>query len=210
MPVVNDTLICNLALSMIGASRILSMQDKTKEAEACLLHYDVTRDEVLRAHPWNFAIARTELTATEEPLFGWNAAFILPSDCLRVLDLNDISATADPPAWTVEGRRLLTNDTDSARIRYIFRNENCIEYDATFIQAFAVRLSATIAKRITNSDSIAAQQFQLYEAEYGPQARLSDLKEHKSKVIPPWVRSNVVKSRGQGWPRHDWGDFVAG
>lgn len=210
MPAVSDTLICNLALSMIGSARILSMGDQTPESEACLLHYDMVRDEVLRLHPWNFAIKRTTLTESDtDPLYGWAIQYELPEDCLRVLAVNDVNENQDPPRWVVEGKKLLTND-DSARIRYIFRNTNCAQYDVTFVQALAVRLSAVIAKRITNSDTIAAQQYQLFEAEYGPNARLTDLKESRPKVVPPWVRSGVVKARGQGWPRHDWGDFIEG
>ena len=51
----DEVTICNLALARLGDSRIVTFADAKPEAEYCALFYEATRDEVLRAHPWNFA-----------------------------------------------------------------------------------------------------------------------------------------------------------
>lgn len=51
--------IANIALSKIGAQRIVSFSENTENARLLNAIYGTIRDEVLRAHPWNFAITRT-------------------------------------------------------------------------------------------------------------------------------------------------------
>lgn len=51
--------IANIALSKIGAQRIVSFSENTENARLLNAIYGTIRDEVLRVHPWNFAIKRT-------------------------------------------------------------------------------------------------------------------------------------------------------
>ena len=202
--------VCNLALGRLGAASILDINATQKEAQACKLFYQTALDEVLRTHPWNFAIRRQTLTAdADEPSFGWTNSYVLPVDCLRVLDLNDLHEFSDPPRWQIEGRSLLCDQME-AHIRYISRDADPIHYDALFVAALAAKLAALIAKKITGSDSIAETQLGEYEKLYGPHAKFGDNKESKAKVKPPWVTSDLVKSRRvnnlAGW--HDWGTIV--
>lgn len=53
--------ICNAALSRLGAPSISSLSDVDKKAQTCSLMYPRTRDNLLRSHPWNFALKRVEL-----------------------------------------------------------------------------------------------------------------------------------------------------
>ena len=59
----SDVAICNGALGLLGAERIVSFQDGTTQAILCDLHYSQARDATMRAYPWNFAIARANLGA---------------------------------------------------------------------------------------------------------------------------------------------------
>jgi hypothetical protein len=187
--------ICNLALGRLGAQSILDLNGTQKEAQACRLFYQTALDEVLRTHPWNFAVRRQMLTSeAQEPSFGWSNAYVLPADCLRVLDLNDMHEFCDPPRWQIEGRSLLC-DQEEAHIRYITRDADPTHYDALFVAALAAKLAALIAKKITGSDNIAGAQLAEYEKLYGPHAKFGDNKEAKAKVKPPWVTSALVKSR---------------
>ena len=65
--------ICNLALQEVGAQRILSLNDDTVEAKLCKDFYSNVRDELLRSHPWKFAIKRVALAEVSgsTPAFGF-------------------------------------------------------------------------------------------------------------------------------------------
>lgn len=105
--------ICNSALIKLGDDTITSLTDDSKRARLCNAQFARLRDEVLRAHPWNFAIRRASLAKlSQAPAFEFAAAFRLPEDpyCLRVLLLFDGSAPQgiSRHRWKIEGRTLPT------------------------------------------------------------------------------------------------------
>ena len=73
----DKTLIGNLALSHMGDSRINDFEDQTKEAREVRLWYDVSREETLEAHNWNFARKRKTLTLASQaaPTEVWAERF---------------------------------------------------------------------------------------------------------------------------------------
>lgn len=98
----SDTSICNQALSRIGTrSTIASLTEASKEARACNLVYQQTRDEVLSMAFWNFAKKTASLsllksapgTPTNQtgatqwssayPAPPWLYEYSYPSDCLQ-------------------------------------------------------------------------------------------------------------------------------
>ena len=90
--------ICNSALRKLGVERINSLTEDNSRAKVCNDRYDILRDEMLRSHPWKFAIKRTTAAAIlAVPLFDWEKQYQLPSDCLRVLRVND-----DYTKWSLE------------------------------------------------------------------------------------------------------------
>src|SRR4051812_36999576 len=111
---------CNAALGRLGEARITDTSEDNAAARACDQNFDLAMEELLRAHWWNFAIARATLSqATTAPQFGYLHAYSLPADCLRVLEVNGIGASGDPgDQWEVEGNRLL-HDAGTVKIRYI-------------------------------------------------------------------------------------------
>ena len=56
-----DYEIANLALVRIGAERITSLTDGSRNANEINAVFTLIRDEVLRSHPWNFAIRVADL-----------------------------------------------------------------------------------------------------------------------------------------------------
>ena len=60
--------ICNMALSLVGSANVITTLDGvgSEENRQCFLHYEPTRDALLRSHPWNFAIKRTVLVTPAE------------------------------------------------------------------------------------------------------------------------------------------------
>lgn len=157
MPISNVA-ICNMALSLLGDSSIMSLTDNSERARQCNLRFEQIRNAVLRAHPWNFALKRAELAELETvPAFDWAKEFQLPDDCLRVTRLG----TYDEE-FVIEGRKLLT-DATTAKIRYIARVENPAEYDALFCEAFAARLASDLCQKISGNSSRADALWAQYE-----------------------------------------------
>ena len=206
-----DTKICNLALSRIGEQPIMSMQDNSAPARACLLWYEPVRDEVLRAHRWNFAKKGATLNElSTEPAFSWTHQYQLPADCLRVWQLNGWEEWQEPRQWEIEGRLLLTNQ-EVAEIKYVYRNESEHEYDALFVAAFACKLAAAIAPSIAGpAASIGAAQLQEYERILAPLARKADSNEARRRIRLPWIESPLVKTRFADILNvgHDYGTFI--
>lgn len=134
--------VVNGALVRVGAGTIISLDDDAKAAQVAKVRLNPCRDAVLRLHPWNCAQKRVTLAAlTEAPAFGWDAAFPLPSDCLRVLRLD-----GNQP-YEIEGRKILAN-TDAIGLIYIAALDDVTQLDtlcADCISAYlAVDMSITL------------------------------------------------------------------
>lgn len=137
--------ICNGALALIGAQAITNLTDPTDNASLCSRLYDASLDAVLRMHPWNFAIDRKMLAAaTAAPLFGYSAAFPLPADLIRLLEVSGVTD------FRIERRKILCNDT-SVGIAYVFRNVNVPEYDSLFVKVLEAYLAFQLAYPLTKS-----------------------------------------------------------
>lgn len=71
--------ICNIALSRIGhpamTGTTIALLAGTDEAQRqCTIHYEPSRDALLRSHPWNFATKRTRLITQAETAVTITAA----------------------------------------------------------------------------------------------------------------------------------------
>lgn len=85
--------IVNLGLRRIGARPITTMDDTTPNGAIASDVYATERDTLLRAHTWNFAVARASLTKSgTAPTFEYANAFELPDDFLRVIAVYDNEA----------------------------------------------------------------------------------------------------------------------
>lgn len=149
MAATSETAICNSALIKVGASRIIDLSDNSERAVLLQEQYHKLRDEVLAAHPWNFAIKRAELAPlVATPSFGFGYQFQLPSDCLRVLETD-----YPPEEWNIEGSLILL-DFAEVSIKYISRITAVAEFSALFAETLACRIAAEICYSITQSTSL--------------------------------------------------------
>ena len=153
--------ICNTALTFLGADRITAISDNNENAKRLNAIYDQCLEDVLRAHPWNFAITRVALAKlASTPVYGYDYEFQLPSDSLRLIEVTD--GTNLITDFKVEGRKLLT-DYDTIYIKYIANITDPNEYTSQFIFVLASRLTAELAYPITNNKSTAEMAFQVYQ-----------------------------------------------
>ena len=147
--------ICNAALTVLGARKIVSLADDSEQARLCNLRYADCRDVVLRLFPWNGAIHRKSLARdSETPDFGFDHQYQLPTNpwCLRVLTLNEDENGESQNEFAIEGRLLLT-DAASADIRYIKRIDNPNEMDPLLRDAIAAKLASEIAYKLTKGSA---------------------------------------------------------
>lgn len=100
----------NLALGCVGEYKITEGDTDSKQAVLCIRYYANARDETLESHPWNFAKKKVILYEhTDHPIFGYDRKYAKPSDCLRVLSVDDSLGSdvsrkqAGIEAWEVIG-----------------------------------------------------------------------------------------------------------
>jgi len=150
--------ICNAALARLGEARIEALTDGNTAARACRLLYPLALEEMLRGHRWNFATRRAVLARlVEDPLFGPAYAYELPSDCLRVLEVNDVSGSGPPDQqWEIEGGKLLS-DADEVRVLYIGRVADSNDLDALATEALIVLLAAKLGPAIQGGSTSKAE-----------------------------------------------------
>jgi len=141
--------IVNRALDKVGYGAITSFTDGTKTSSLAQRTWVIVLDAVLRDHPWNFAVVRTILASTTStPSWGFSYKFPLPDDCLRVLDVLDLSAGE----YQIEGRFILA-DEDTLYLRYISRITDTSKYDGLFIECLASRLAVEMCESLTQSNA---------------------------------------------------------
>lgn len=157
--------ICNSALVKLGAARITALSDNTKAAIACNDQYDRLRKEVLRAHPWNFAISYISLSATANtPVWDkWTKEFLVPSDVLRVLETDLVDGEKWELGYNVDGNKVIFCNSDSLKIKYIKDITNTTRFEPNFEEALAFRLAADLAYHLVQSQTVQQQMFRYYK-----------------------------------------------
>lgn len=164
--------ICNLALSNIGNSRsINNLNEQSKEAGACDLHYESCRDSVLADFDWNFATKRVALADTGNPPPDWQYAYQYPTDCLRITEIMVPGQRYPTAAMRVQYEvgadyagtgKLIYTDQPSAWLKYVSRVDDVNMFDAIFVEALAWRLAAAINMQLTGDASLGNNALNMY------------------------------------------------
>lgn len=181
----SDTSISNRALQKLGAARITSLSESSSEARACSSVYEVLRDAELRAHPWNFATARAQLSADAvSPAFGKANSFNLPVDCLKVLEDDVNSLNKD---WLIEGRKILTDEGGPLNIRYTKKVVESQDMDPLFAEALACKMAIEMCEELTQSNS-----------------KKESLKDDYKLAVREARRTNAIERIAQQPPEDEW------
>lgn len=176
--------ICNSALIQIGAKTISSLTDGTKSAQVCNAMYNRCRKELLRAHPWNFAISYIAMTdTTNTPVADhWTNEFAVPNDVLRILETNQTYDADWEIGYNALGDKVIWTNDDSIEIKYIKDVTNTTMFDANFDEVLAMRLAAAVAYSLTQSQSIQQNMYRTY-LEFLRNARFFDAQEHSYEEV---------------------------
>jgi len=117
----STTSIANRALQLLGAKRVTSLSEDSRNARSMNVAYEPVRDALLQKYPWSFAVKRAALAADgDAPLHGRARSFTLPSDYIRLLDPYP-EVNYNDRDWFVEGNAIYTNESAPLNIRYISR-----------------------------------------------------------------------------------------
>jgi len=190
----SEVAIYNMALDMLDEAPVTSPTDDTRAARLLVRNYGQTRDEVLRSHAWNFALARASLAAAgSAPAFGWRRAFPLPSDCLRVLPLASGGyMEGSPVPHEVESWSILTDAPAPLPVRYVRRVANPAAFDPLFARALAARLARYVGHVLTGKQSYVERIGRIY-AEVIAEARSIDALEG---TPPTPLGDSWIEARG--------------
>jgi hypothetical protein len=187
--------ICNIALSRIGITLIISDIDEgSAEATACKTLFDPLRDALLAAFPWPFANRRFTLNLIEEePTDEWAYSYRLPADFLsirRIENSYQIQGSTEVVAWTSDSDNFIKRNADrvsgsvpfkiagdaTGQILYCDINPATIEYTTRvtdngllptdFGMLMAWNLAAELAPALARNDGSADRARAGYEREF--------------------------------------------
>ena len=134
--------IVNNALILLGIRPGTTRSENTRSMQFMNTKYESTRDFVLASGNWNSAQKRVALTRlASTPAWGYDYEFQLPSDYMRLVRMDDQDIQ-----FRIEGRKLLTNDTE-ANVIYVFR--------LTEVQAMDELLKSAIGARLAYDTALA-------------------------------------------------------
>ncbi len=154
----SNTSICNQALGKLGSKRINNFNDGTEsspQAIQCRLHFDPTRDALIRSYSWRFARARTVLSQDTEDPSGdeWDNQFILPTDFLAMRSIYEGRFSDENfRSYALEGQRLLTND-DTMEIRYVKKVTDASKFDPLFVKVLVLLLADEFIGPLAGGDA---------------------------------------------------------
>ena len=154
--------LANMALTMLGQQPITALTESNNRAIMANERFADVRDSVLRAHPWNCAVKRHSLTKRAAasgllagPKWGYTTTYVLPSDFLRLVDIEDptqkysIEAGNQEDTASSANDLVLLSDASEMNIRYIYKLTSVAKMDDTLKHAIATRLASELALAIT-------------------------------------------------------------
>lgn len=158
-----DVDIANLALQKLGAKRIATLTEDSRNARSCNNCYARLRDAELRMHPWSFAVKYKLLaSSTTAPAFDYLYSFPLPIDCLKALPPNDNDLD-----WKIVARNIYTNALNGSAILpagvstsapqlaliYVAQITDTSLFDPLFVETLAAKMAAEMCEEITQSNT---------------------------------------------------------
>lgn len=175
--------IANMAASLIGEDdQIMSPSDDTHIGRTIAAVWDLCRQDAIRDHSWNFAMARKGLAAEalDDVPYPWGYSFQLPSECLRLVEVLNLS----DDDYQLEGRSILCDSMGPVYIRFLQDVPEPALWDAKFAVAFSRRLAVQIGTRIAGSSYDRGAGWQLYQDALN-QAKRVDARENPPIAYEP-------------------------
>ena len=156
----SETDIANVALRLVGGTRITSLTQAPPNANAVNDIYAQIRDDMLE-FPWNFATQRVQLAQlSTTPSFGYDYAYALPSDWAYTISVHDNDAgygTIDYREEQVGSQKVLSTDHTSVYLTYVKKETDPNLMPASFRMALSSALARNLAITVANSNVLEDQ-----------------------------------------------------
>lgn len=157
MALTGEETIYNLGLGHTGEYQVLEGQTDSKQYELCSRYYDQARDLALRSHPWNEAKKRVIIAQdADEPIFGYDRQYTQPTDCLRVLSVNDSlgadrrNRAAGVRDWEPENGKILANAGETPQTWVTNTKYVAGEYVSTTARTWVTSTSYIVGEYVTD------------------------------------------------------------
>jgi len=198
----SQTEICNRAGILLGCEALITnISDNSKPARTFNALWNTVRKEELCKHYWGFSLSRTQLAALSSvPSWGFGASYQLPSDYLKMVQVNDVYASPglvdyrqyDDSPYAIEGQTISCDYSAPLKIRYVSDIQDSGLFPPAFVGAFSARLAYLACYTITQSNQrqdACMQEYNLALAE----ARRSGAVEKPPQGIPDdsWLLGRI-------------------
>lgn len=187
----SEVSICNQALGWLGEQTIISLDDDTRPAQLCKANYAPLRDAVTEAHNWTFASRRYELPQLlNSPVFYYAQAYAIPTEVLRVREVNRIEAKDGTFDWQIEevdGLNAIVINSEICRILAISQVTDTKRFTNLYTQALAARIAADLAIPLTNSRQMQADMWGIYQVKLKEAAALDGSQGKSRRMRSFWL-----------------------
>ena len=160
--ITSELQVANLAVSMVG--KFIALNDietpETDPEKLVALWYNVAIDATMRRAIPNFAMTRRLLVKSNyTPPFGYENAYAVPSDCIKVLGIGNIDdRTREYSLEADENDNLyiLTDDDypDGLPLRFIRRHRQVARWTPDFVILGAFVLSRYVGMQLTQDPQL--------------------------------------------------------
>lgn len=191
------TQVTNNALRIISANLIADPDEDTESARQAKGVYEQTVRAEIESHAWSFAKTQASLPESlPAPQFKFSRAFQLPSNFIRLVELQDRWVfsvvrhvdVAPVPAYEVQGRRVLTDIGAPLNITYL----QDLSFDPTlwpalFSEVVSAALAVALAMPLTKSEGTVSLAEKLYQ-----------------KAVRRAIKSNAIQMPPHDIPDGSW------
>ena len=158
--------ICNQALSLISQEEINSIDAPKSTLEIiCAKWYDQVRRDTLAQHSWNFAQKRSLAVEVSAPAFGYEHAYQLPSNYIRIVQIGKtkrdfVTYYSD---YAIENSQILINYDQGGNLPIVYTSDEQIVvkqspwFTDVQVLALALKISPEVNRTQTEVQSLELQ-----------------------------------------------------
>jgi len=146
----------NNALALVEEAPLTSTSPTNEAGRQCANQWDQALRSALELGSWNFALVRAQLNPATAPAFGYQNAFQLPADVVRLVYVSPTGRMGNPMRdYANENGQILT-DASACFISYVssIAAMRLGAWPASFTDFVAADLAQRIAPKLSASDSL--------------------------------------------------------